>query len=316
MKKNLVSFILCSLPILGIAQSKIGIGNENPNSTLTVGGSISGAYREITDFSDAPIHLEATDYYLTYNARGKGHLVLPDVGNGSSSLKGRIYKIKNISKYDVTLKPSTNEKFRNVGEDMQTIVLQSGHYVELICNGKESGTSTWDVSSISLGIPEKLPEVPIGEPVWEFNNIYDYVATNRQLVERTGVTLNGFSKTIVIPPNREAKIVISYSIPLGSHHESGFYGVLLMKGSTELAQGSRKTSVVRSNQTDEAVTSISATVADNIAASTVERRVTYSLKSYLEYIYQAVYLMYDATGENYNWGRGYWSIMVYFKKVN
>ncbi|QQU04822.1 hypothetical protein [Myroides odoratus] len=316
MRKHVLSFVLCSIAFSGLAQDKVGIGSKTPTSTLTVEGSIAGGYREITTFN-TPVKLEETDHYVTFNANGNGQIILPAVGMGDSSLKGRIYKIKNISNYTVTITPALDEKFRNFGQDTQNIELKPGQYAEIVCNGKMLGTSTWDVSSISLGIPEEPPviQLPENEPIWQFINIYDYAAIDSQLVTVSGTELIGFSKTIVVPANKEAKIVVSYSIPLGSISiQYGYYGVSLRKNNRELEAGSRRGTTGNSASTAAMVmTSISAAIADNITASPSDQRITYSLHSYLDGVRELKYGMYSATGENYNWGRGYWSIMVYLK---
>lgn len=320
MRKHVLSFILCSIAFSGLAQNKVGIGSKTPTSTLTVEGSIAGGYREITTFN-TPAKLEETDHYVTFNANGNGQIVLPIVGIGDTSLKGRIYKIKNISRFKVTTTPALGEKFRNFGQDKQDIELKSGQYVEIVCNGKMLGSSTWDVSSISSGIPEEPPviELPTDEPIWQFSNIYDFVATGPQVIYASGTELRGFSKTISIPANKEAKIVVSYSIPAGVHNTlGGYFGVTLRKDDLEFDSGSRKVSVSTSNgSAEQLMSTISATVADNIEASSSTQRITYSLRGYIEslggYNSSARFLMYDNVGRNYNWGRGYWSIMVFLK---
>lgn len=315
MKKQVLSFILCSIAFSSLAQNRVGIGSKTPTSTLTVEGSIAGGYREITTFN-APIKLEETDHYVTYNAGEEGQIILPLVGIEDSSLKGRIYKIKNISKYTVTITPALGEKFRNFGKDVEHIELKSGQYVEIVCNGQRLGSSTWDISSINLGVPEESSVVPGDELAWQFGMIYDYVATDPQEVRRSGIDLNGFSKTIVIPPNKEAKIVLSYSIPIGSESQYGYYGITLLKNAKEFQAGSRKVTVgPRNAKAPTSLTTISAIVSDNIAASNSEQKLTYSLQTFVQDIDKSViYLMlFGADGYNYNWGKGYWSIVVYFK---
>ncbi|MCS4237989.1 hypothetical protein M2306_000757 [Myroides gitamensis] len=317
MRKQVLSFIFCSIVFSGLAQNRVGIGSKTPTSTLTVEGSIAGGYREITTFS-TPVILEETDHYVTFNANGDGQIILPVVEMENSSLKGRMYKIKNISKYTVTITPALGEKFRNFGNDMKHIELKSGQYVEVVCNGQHLGSSTWDISSINLGIPEESSVAPGGKSTWQFDSFYDYIATSPQEVRSSGIDLNGFSKTIVIPPNKEAKIVLTYSIPVGSESIYGYYGITLKKDNQEVQAGSRKVTIGPHNaRAPYSLTTISATVSDTIAASSSEKKVTYSLQTFAQdHDKSIVYLMLFGGGVddyNYNWGKGYWSITVYFK---
>ena len=322
MRKHVLSFILCSITFSGLAQNKVGIGSKNPTSTLTVEGSIAGGYREITTFN-TPAKLEETDHYVTFNANGNGRIVLPIVGMGDTSLKGRIYKIKNISNYTVTITPALGEKFRNVGQDKQNIELKPGQYLEIVCNGRMLGTSTWDVSSISLGMPEEPPVLSEDEPIWQFSNIYDYEAKeshrlNASSSNSSDYYLPGFVKTLVIPANTEAKIVISYSIPVGSYDNqyTGYYGVTMLKNGIEMTSGSRKTSKSSFATSDVPIVmaTLSATITDMISASSLEQRIEYKLRAYMRGIQTARFLMLDSDdSENSNWGHGYWSFMVYFK---
>lgn len=316
MRKYVLSFIFCSIAFLVTAQNKVGIGSKMPTSTLSVEGSIAAGYREITSFTDS-IKLQDTDYYVTYNANTKGHIILPEVYQESASLKGRIYKIKNLSNYSLTISASSKEKLRNYTKDVLDIELKPGQYIELICNGQNKGTSTWDISSVNSALPSESSTPPNDQGTWKFSDIYDYTATDPQQVTRSAVDLEGFSKTIVIPANKHAKIVLSYSIPVGSEAQYGYYGITLIKDAQEFQAGSRKTTIGgnRTTKVTSDLTTISATIADNIAASSIEQQVTYSLQSYLQDTNKgATYLMlFGADGYNYNWGKGYWSIMVYLR---
>jgi len=111
---------VCSIAFSVPAQNRVGIGSKTP----TVEGLIAGGYREITTFI-AAIKLEETDHYVTYNANENGLIILPIVGMENSSLKGRIYKIKNISEHTVTITPALGEKFINFGKDMENIEVKS-----------------------------------------------------------------------------------------------------------------------------------------------------------------------------------------------
>ncbi|HCN50904.1 MAG TPA: hypothetical protein DIT10_17760 [Chryseobacterium sp.] len=150
---------------------------------------------------------------------------------------------------------------------------------------------------------------------WELDNIYDYEATAAQDITNSGTDLTGFSKAITIPANKDAKIVISYSMPVGTTINAGYYGVTLMKGNNEFIAGSRKYTNIQFPTTGAswAMVTVSATVSDNIEGTTASQTITYSLKAYLENLSNARFAMYANQGANFNWGHGYWSIIVYLR---
>ncbi|WP_407403460.1 hypothetical protein [Chryseobacterium sp.] len=329
---NSLSFVNSSATPAG---NKVGIGTISPNSTLTVEGSLETAYKEITNSTT----LSASDYYVTYNGTSNATITMPPVGTSSTTaFTGRTYKIKNISNNAITITGDAGNTFRNSGTALPNFTLTPGQYVEVVNNGNIAG-ATWDVSSINVAAPPAS--------TWQFDNIYDYTATTFQDITVNGTDLAGFSQTITIPANKEAKIVLSYSIPLGTSNnkynfkagnnnptpttvaqvqqnlinsnldtDGGYYGITLMKGNTEFAAGSRKSTVIpRNNSALYSMVTIGASVADNIPSSTTAQTITYNLKAYTENVPGTTrFLMYDSgNNPNFNWGRGYWSIMVYLK---
>ncbi|PUV24518.1 hypothetical protein [Sphingobacterium athyrii] len=297
---TLITFTFASL-VFG----QVGINTATPNSTLSIEGSLEAGYKEVS----ASYSLVATDHYVSYVGGSTATITLPPVSSGTTAFTGRMYKIKNISAFDLTLKPTGSDKIRNdntVG--IPTFTLPSGYYAELVNNTNTVGTGTWDLSYV--GYPK------VASINYMMDNIYDYTATAPQDVTVNGTDLTGFTKTINIPANTAAKIVLSYSIPVGTYQTpSGYFGVTLMKNSVELPSGSRKVTVQPfATAAAAVVTSINALIADDIVASPSAQNITYSLKAYLEGTNTPVrYGMENSTPANFNWGRGYWSMTVYYK---
>ncbi|MGV0922002.1 beta strand repeat-containing protein [Empedobacter falsenii] len=331
------SIVLGRPPVSGAAQDKVGVGTITPNSTLAVKGSLETAYKEVTTATT----LSVNDYYVTFNGTSNATITMPTVGSTpATAFTGRAYKIKNISNSVVTVSGATGNTFRNSGTAVASFTLDPGQYVEVVNNGNTTG-ATWDVSSINVASPPAT--------TWQFDNIYDYTAVAFQDVTVNGTDLTGFIQSITVPANKAAKVVISYSIPLGTSAnkynfkagttnptpttvgavqtnlanstldtDGGYYGVIFQKNGAEFPAGSRKSTVIpRNSNASFSMTTVSATVADNIIASPTPQTITYKLQSYLENVPGAVkYLMFQGTGGDtgtYNWGKGYWSIQVFLK---
>ncbi|PTT37226.1 hypothetical protein DBR28_10085 [Chryseobacterium sp. HMWF028] len=205
--------------------------------------------------------------------------------------------------------PNGSDKLRNdTSAGITSFVIPPGYYTEVVNNANNAGNGTWDLSYV--GYP-KLAGVN-----YTLDNIYDYTAVNPQLVSVSGTNLTGFSQPITIPANKAAKIIISYSIPVGTYQaQAGYYGITLMKDGTEIPSGSRKFTIGSAGGGAAAiVSSINANIADNINASASAQTITYSLKAYLESANTPVsFCMTSATEPNFNWGRGYWSLTVFYK---
>lgn len=301
MKKNLLlTAILC----YGLCTAQVGINTTTPNSTLTIDGSLETAYKEIT----SSYTLTQLDNYVSYTGNTDASLTLPAVGSGVNSFTGRIYKIKNVSNFNLTLLPNGSDKLRNdTSAGISSFIIPPGYYTEVVNNANNMGTGTWDLSYV--GYP-KLAGVN-----YTLENIYDYTAVNPQLVSASGTNLTGFSQSITIPANKDAKIIISYSIPVGTYQaQAGYYGITLMKNGTEIPAGSRKFTIGSAVAAGAIVSTINASIADNISASASAQTITYSLKAYLESANTPVsFCMTSATEPNFNWGRGYWSLTVFYK---
>ena len=88
--KKLVLLLGCLIPALGWAQ--IGINTTEASSTLTVNGSISGKYKEI---SSTKYQIQEDDFNLAYLGTELSGFELPNLKQ--KKITGRIYTIKNAS---------------------------------------------------------------------------------------------------------------------------------------------------------------------------------------------------------------------------
>lgn len=161
--------------------------------------------------------------------------------------------------------------------------------------------------------------------VWRFDNFFDVTATNP--VDRLctpGTTINninlGMAVTVQIPPFTQAKLVTSYSVPMGTTAQvanfSGYYGIRFMKNTTELVAGSRKYSIIPSTAAGSRMASVSATIGETINNNTASSiSVTYSLNGYVEPIGvengTVRFNMWSSADPNFNWGRSYMTVQMY-----
>ncbi len=124
--------------------SQVGINTITPNSTLVVDGSLETAYKEISSLSYT---MQSSDYYITYNGTDIGFITLPNIETSDSKkFTGRVYKIKNISSSMLYITGSGSDKLRPSNTSVTSFGIPHGRYVELICNGNNSGGATWDIS--------------------------------------------------------------------------------------------------------------------------------------------------------------------------
>ncbi|MBT2622470.1 MULTISPECIES: hypothetical protein [Chryseobacterium] len=145
MKNYYLVILLCSV----FANAQVGIGTTNPNSTLTVNGSLEADYKEITAATYA---ITSTDHYLTYNGTALTTFTLPVIGTGTTSYTGRIYKIKNVSSFNITIQASSGNTLRADNTPVPTFTVPPGAYAEIVNNSNTTG-GTWDLSFSALPKP-------------------------------------------------------------------------------------------------------------------------------------------------------------------
>lgn len=123
--------------------AQVGVGTENPASTLDVRGSLQTAFREVaTDTT-----LNETDYYITYNGEEDATITLPPISDDINNFNGRIYRVKNVSNNVITLLPSGTNTIRATNTPLNSFTIDPGNYIEIVKNGNTVDTSaTWDLS--------------------------------------------------------------------------------------------------------------------------------------------------------------------------
>jgi hypothetical protein len=128
---------------------------------------------------------------------------------------------------------------------------------------------------------------------------------------------------ITIPPNSEAKVVLTYSIPMGrvAGTANAFYcGVRALKNGAETPNGSRKVSFMPPAAGVFGMTTLTSVYVDNISNNTaIATTVNYALNGYVENADpQNVTLrfnMWSPTDPNFNWGKGCFTAQLYIKPI-
>lgn len=135
--------ILCPLFFLlatiNLQAQNVGINTTTPGSTLSVNGSLSAGYKNVTtDYT-----LTAEDYFIVYSGSLAATFNLPPaLPSGSGNFKGRVYRIKNNSNGLLTVKPVANEK---ISSEVAAIIYK-GATLELISTGNTTGI-TWEAGA-------------------------------------------------------------------------------------------------------------------------------------------------------------------------
>ena len=138
----------------------------------------------------------------------------------------------------------------------------------------------------------------------------------------------GLSTTLVIPPDVEAKVIINYSVPVGTelnqYPPSTYVGLTFLKGGAEMPSGSRKVTLIsedyEANNAISNMNTISNVYIETFAPSSLGRLITYEVRGYIEQhvdsgsnSYDYKFSMWDSTGPNYNWGKATLTSQIYIK---
>jgi hypothetical protein len=122
----------------------IGIRTATPASTVTVNGSIAGAYHEITD---ASYDISPTDYVISYiGTTDTARLNLPAI---TTSITGRVYYIKNLSANSTLIISAGAATLRRggVSPTQSAMTIPPGYHTMIVANANNSGQA-WDVLSL------------------------------------------------------------------------------------------------------------------------------------------------------------------------
>ncbi|KXH83725.1 hypothetical protein [Chryseobacterium kwangjuense] len=172
---------------------------------------------------------------------------------------------------------------------------------------------------------------------WEFIDVFEKTATGPvDRVVVSGSIINnidlGMSVTVTVPANSQAKIIVAYSIPIGTSVNApsnfgGYFGIRFLKNNVEFPEGSRKQTIstpvaANADVSPSKMVSIGGTASDTIVNNTdTPISVSYTLNGYVESFSgtfsQALirFNMWSATGPNFNWGKGYMNVQLFTKPI-
>jgi hypothetical protein len=128
------------------ATAQVGINKINPNSTLAINGSFEASYREVNTNTYA---IASTDHYISYNGTANTTFTLPIIGTGTANFTGRVYRVKNLSTFTITLQASGGNVLRLNNNTSTTFPVLPGGYVEVVNNANTTG-GTWDLSFLGF----------------------------------------------------------------------------------------------------------------------------------------------------------------------
>ncbi|WP_223558417.1 hypothetical protein [Chryseobacterium lathyri] len=142
--KNLVISALVAFSGFWCAQTgNVGVNTSLPGSTLTVSGSISGQYKNISTSTT----LGVNDFYTAFNGSSVGTFTLPAAtaaAPAAGNIQGRVYYIKNTGTAALNVAASGTELIDNQsGAGVASVSITPGGYIMLISKGTTTGT-TWE----------------------------------------------------------------------------------------------------------------------------------------------------------------------------
>jgi hypothetical protein len=129
---------------LAAPAGNIGIRTATPTSTVTVNGSIAGAYHEITDTS---YDISPTDYVISYMGTADTSMLnLPAI---TTTITGRVYYIKNLTTNSTLIISAGAATLRRggVSPTQSTMAVPPGYHTMIVANANNSGQA-WDVLSL------------------------------------------------------------------------------------------------------------------------------------------------------------------------
>lgn len=308
MKTTVLSFGLLASTI--ICHAQVGINTTNPLATFHIDGN--------KDNDTTPTSTQqANDFIVTSTgATGIGTAAINSSAKLQIDATDQGVLIARVSLQNTTdaITIKTPAKGLMVYNTNNSTQIAEGFYINY-------GTPTAPIWRTFEKIDRNL---------FRLENTYDVTATapvNRNIVNSTinNIVL-GLTITVTIPAYSEAKIITSYSVPVGTTDVftglNGYYGIRFLKNNNELPAGSRKYTIVPASGVFSRMASVSATVGDNVTNNTsTPINITYTLNGYVEPTSTSTastirFNMWDATGENYNWGRGYMFTQLFLKPTN
>lgn len=137
-----ISLLLCLI----YTNAQVGIGTNNPMSTIDVRGSIQTAFREISTNTT----LTNSDHYVTFVGTTASTITLPAIATGANNYAGRIYRIKNASTQNLTVVASNSNTIRATNVPVTSFIVPPASYVEVVNNTNTAASSAaWDLSYVA-----------------------------------------------------------------------------------------------------------------------------------------------------------------------
>ncbi len=132
----------------------------------------------------------------------------------------------------------------------------------------------------------------------------------------------GLSLNVIIPANSSVKILVDYSVPMGTTPvgnnttAGGYYGIRFLKNGVEEQIGSRKFSVPSTYNNVSKMVSVAGKFTEEITNPTgSDITVNYTLNGYVEATTSTIrFNMWAAAGNNFNWGKGSLTITSFVKQ--
>jgi hypothetical protein len=122
----------------------VGIKDNNPNSTLSVNGSLGTNFNIIT----SNYTLTANDYYVNYEGTSNATFTLPSGTISNCRCEGRTYVVSNPTNFSVILNPASGETISGAN----TITIDPKQTISIV-NANIASGNTWRI--ISYGTTSK-----------------------------------------------------------------------------------------------------------------------------------------------------------------
>jgi len=204
---KLILVMLAFSPAVAFSQAgNVGVNTMNPGSTMDINGSLAANYKAV---NSASYILTSSDFHVSYTGSSDAVFSLPPSISGAGNFKGRIYRIKNNTNFNITVNPATPETING----STSISIPANQSAELVSTGLTGAGSTWERLSAeasannitaSNGLTLSGADVTLGGTLSQATDIA--TAGNNLSINGTGKILVG---TNTVPAGASgAKIVI------------------------------------------------------------------------------------------------------------
>nr|WP_315031722.1 hypothetical protein [uncultured Chryseobacterium sp.] len=295
----------------GLAMAQIGINTTNPLGMFHIDGS--------KDNSSTPTSIQQSNDFIvkTTGDTGIGITTLDPSAKLQINAADKGILIPRVSLTDPT--------------DRATIALPAKGLMVYNTNINSSMDEGFYTNYGTPTSPEWTTYQKKDKNAWTFYDLYDTVAA--EPIDKpvtVGTTVNnvdlGMAVSVTIPAHTQAKLITTYSVPLGTtlvdSKFGGYYGVRFLKNDTEFPAGSRKytITILSVDGSLSRMSSVSATVGETLVNNTDSPIViNYALNGYVESVgtedATIRFNMWSLTDPNYNWGRAYMSVQMFTKPL-